>query len=201
MNWTIWPLLYVTEILISYIFHKTRHNKLGSRLIIYFRFMNWDNCYNGRMEIYLFSSLFYCFIGRMEIYWFCVSFLAGNQLYELKTNRRGWWGGQKKTIAIFAYKQRLLSIEMKTKLVQHVESDWMRDWKSVRVRKSESEREWEWESVRVSFEHRHENKSCSEHSNIDTFQVPSFCLTFRHFFLLLSVFISCLKQTKFGTNI
>ena len=88
MNRAIWPLLYVTEILISYIFHKTRHNKLGSRLIIYFRFMNWamctlrcfvvilfsDNCFNGRMEIYLFSSLFYCFIGRMEIYWFCVSF-------------------------------------------------------------------------------------------------------------------------------
>ena len=30
---------------------------------------------------------------------------------------------QKKPIAIFAYKQRILSIEMKTKLVQHVESD------------------------------------------------------------------------------
>ena len=29
----------------------------------------------------------------------------------------------KKTISIFAYKQRLLSIDMKTKLVQHVESD------------------------------------------------------------------------------
>ena len=29
----------------------------------------------------------------------------------------------KKSIAIFAYKQRILSIEMKTKLVQHVESD------------------------------------------------------------------------------
>ena len=27
---------------------------------------------------------------------------------------------KKKSIAIFAYKQRLLSIEMKTKLVQHV---------------------------------------------------------------------------------
>ena len=27
----------------------------------------------------------------------------------------------KKSIAIFAYKQRILSIEMKTKLVQHVE--------------------------------------------------------------------------------
>ena len=29
----------------------------------------------------------------------------------------------KKTIAIFGYKQRLLSLDMKTKLVQHVESD------------------------------------------------------------------------------
>ena len=29
----------------------------------------------------------------------------------------------KKSIAIFAYKQRLLSLDMKTKLVQHVESD------------------------------------------------------------------------------
>ena len=32
-----------------------------------------------------------------------------------------------------------LSIEMKTKVVQHVKSDWMRDWMSVTVRKSESE--------------------------------------------------------------
>jgi len=32
-------------------------------------------------------------------------------------------GEDEKSIAIFAYKQRLLSIEMKTKLVQHVESD------------------------------------------------------------------------------
>ena len=30
---------------------------------------------------------------------------------------------KKKLIAIFAYKQRLLSLDMKTKLVQHVESD------------------------------------------------------------------------------
>ena len=30
---------------------------------------------------------------------------------------------KKNTIAFFGYKQRLLSIEMKTKLVQHVESD------------------------------------------------------------------------------
>ena len=29
----------------------------------------------------------------------------------------------KNSIAIFGYKQRVLSIEMKTKLVQHVESD------------------------------------------------------------------------------
>ena len=32
-------------------------------------------------------------------------------------------GEVKKSIAIFAYKQRILSIEMKTKLVQHVESE------------------------------------------------------------------------------
>ena len=59
----------------------------------------------------------------------------------------GCCGCPKKSIAIFGYKQWLLSIEMKTKLVQHVESDWMR--------------EWECESERVIFEHRHENKSCS----------------------------------------
>ena len=35
----------------------------------------------------------------------------------------GAGGAVKKTIAIFAYKQRIWSIEMKTKLVQHVESD------------------------------------------------------------------------------
>ena len=29
----------------------------------------------------------------------------------------------KKSIAIFGYKQRLLSLDMKTKLVQHVKSD------------------------------------------------------------------------------
>ena len=33
----------------------------------------------------------------------------------------------KKSIGIFTYKQRLLSMDMKTKLVQHVESDSMRD--------------------------------------------------------------------------
>ena len=32
----------------------------------------------------------------------------------------------KKNIAIFVYKQRILSIEMKTKIVQHVKSEWMR---------------------------------------------------------------------------
>ena len=36
-------------------------------------------------------------------------------------------GEVQKNHCIFGYKQRLLSIEMKTKLVQHVESDRMRD--------------------------------------------------------------------------
>ena len=69
------------------------------------------------------------------------TFLAVNQLYELKSHRIGCCGCPKKTIAIFGYKQWLLSIEMKTKVVQHVESDWMREWGSVRV--------WECESVKV----------------------------------------------------
>ena len=57
----------------------------------------------------------------------------------------------KKKHCNFQQNQWLLIIDMKTKVVQHVESEWMRDWKSVRVRKSEiarewdSEREWEWE--------------------------------------------------------
>ena len=45
---------------------------------------------------------------------------------------RGWWGGQKnKNIDILTYKHGLLSIDMKTKVIQHVESEWMRDWKRV----------------------------------------------------------------------
>ena len=42
---------------------------------------------------------------------------------------------------------------MKTKVVQHVERERMRECESVRVRECESER--------VTFEHKHENKSCS----------------------------------------
>ena len=69
-------------------------------------------------------------------------FLAGNQLYELKSHRRGCCCGcPKKTIAIFSNKQWLLSLDMKTKVVQHVEREWMREW--------ESERVWECESVKV----------------------------------------------------
>ena len=45
-------------------------------------------------------------------------FLAGNQLYDRSTNRRGCC--QKRPIVIFTHKQRHLSIDMKTKDVQHV---------------------------------------------------------------------------------
>ena len=118
----------------------------------------------------------------------------------------GWWWRQKKTIAIFGYKQRLLSLDMKTKLVQHVERDWMRDWKSVSVWECKSVRVRECESERVTFEHRHENKSCSEQllfsclwismTRVKEWEtvrvrewdlVPSFCLTFRHVFIKKSV--------------
>ena len=74
---------------------------------------------------------------------------------------------------------------MKTKLVQHVESDWMRDWKSVRVRKSENERVRECESVRVTFEHKHENKSCSAcgewvNERVKEWECESERVTFEH---------------------
>ena len=87
----------------------------------------------GYHSSYLLLLLYYAMLSQM--------FLAGNQLYELKCHRIGWCGCPKKSIAIFGYKQWVLSIEMKTKLVQHVENEWMRDWKSVRVRKSERLRE------------------------------------------------------------
>ena len=92
----------------------------------------------------------------------------------------------------------LLSIDMKTKLVQHVKSDWMRHWKSVKVWECESVkvREWflsidmktkvvqhvesawmrDWKSVRVR----------EFFKFLKTFLVPSFCLTFRHFFYLIT---------------
>ena len=73
------------------------------------------------------------------------------------------------------FQQRLLSIDMKTNVVQHVESEWMRDWKSVRVRECECER------VIVTFEHRHENESCSACPNdhLKCFQSFLNCQVFR----------------------
>ena len=50
------------------------------------------------------------------------------------------WNRGLKSIAIFGNKQWLLSPDMKTKLVQHDESEWMRDWESVKVRECESVR-------------------------------------------------------------
>ena len=80
---------------------------------------------------------------------FCVHVYAQMSLYMGENVNAFFW----------QHKQWLLSLDMKTKLVQHVESDWMRDWESVRVRECESESVREWE--------------CD--------LVPSFCLTFRHF--------------------
>ena len=48
------------------------------------------------------------------------AFLAGNQLYEPQTHGMLV---SKKTIAIFSYKQRLMSIDMKIKIVQHVKRE------------------------------------------------------------------------------
>ena len=77
------------------------------------------------------------------------------------TGRAMLWVLSKKIVRV---REWLLSIDMKTKVVQHVKSDWMRDWMSVRVRKSEIVRESE-----------------KRKKTLKNFQVPSFCLTFRHF--------------------
>ena len=63
-----------------------------------------------------------------------------------------WWCPKKALFVIFTYKQSIITIDMKTKVVLHVESAWIREWKSESVRECECERE--------TFEYRHENKSC-----------------------------------------
>ena len=47
-------------------------------------------------------------------------------LWTLNSQERVmWWWMSKKTIAIFGNKKLLLSTDMKTKVVEHVESEWM----------------------------------------------------------------------------
>ena len=70
----------------------------------------------------------------------------------------GCSGCPKKTIDIFNFKQRLLSIDMKTKVVQHV------PWIIFNVYKV-----FEFSTFQVF-------------KFFKTFLVPSFCLTFRHFY-------------------
>ena len=67
----------------------------------------------------------------------------------------------KKNIAIFGNKQRLLSINMKTKVVQHVPRIIFNVFKVFKI------------------------SSFQVFKFFKTFLVPSFCLTFRHFFLFL----------------
>ena len=64
--------------------------------------------------------LFSCLCSNVAVDgWKCQWFLAGNQLYDWSANRRGCCC-QKKTIDIYTHKERHLSIDMKTKIVQHV---------------------------------------------------------------------------------
>ena len=67
-------------------------------------------------------SWFPAFVWRSDIF----SWEPALWTHESQDRVSMMWS--KKSIAIFSNKQRLLSLDMKTKLVQHVESDWMRDW-------------------------------------------------------------------------
>ena len=69
----------------------------------------------------------------------------------------------KKGIGIFTYKQRLLSIDMKTKVVQHVPRIIFKVFKV-----------FKFPSFQVF-------KFLKIFKFLITFLVPSFCLTFRHF--------------------
>ena len=55
----------------------------------------------------------------------------------------------KKSIDIFIYNEWHLSLDMKTKVVQHIKREWMRECESARVWECESVRVWECEIVRV----------------------------------------------------
>jgi len=84
--------------------------------------------------------------------------------------------GVKKSIAIFGYKQQLLSIDMKTKVVQHVPRI---IFKVFKVLKFSSFQVFKFFKFSI------------------TFLVPSACLTFRHFFGIGRILVNILD----GSNI
>ena len=93
----------------------------------------------------------------------------------------------KKSIVIFGYKQWLLSIDMKTKVVQHV------PWITFNVFKV-----FEFSGFQVF-----RFSSFQVFKFFKTFLVPSFCLTFRHFLSvsrLKSVSFSLTEQHKAKLN-
>ena len=81
----------------------------------------------------------------------------GNVSHLILLDRCGGWCCKKRHCHPHL-KQWLLSIEMKTKVAQHVEREWLNEWES----------EWMSERERVLL-------------------VPSFCMTFRHLHLLWPV--------------
>ena len=92
-----------------------------------------------------------------------------------------WWS--KKPHCNFCQKQRLLSIEMKSKLCS---ACWV--WLNERLKECECKKEWEWDSERewlqiLTFELTHENKSCSEHSNIHDIPDSQLLSDIRTFFM------------------
>ena len=89
---------------------------------------------------------------------------AGSQL---KMSERQTKAGNQEIQSLNVYEN------LKTKVVQHVESDWMRH-----------ERMWEW---LLSIDMKKSCSACREwesasFASLQVLQVPSFCLTFRHIF-------------------
>ena len=97
------------------------------------------------------SSMTWCRVLSGHLHWQVPSIPCGPRLILGPVGSNSLWFlrimKNVTSIDIFIYTEWHLSLDMKTKVVQHVESDWMRDWKSVRVRKSESEIARESEKV------------------------------------------------------
>ena len=95
--------------------------------------LSLDMLNNFCFHVYAQKSLFK--VENVNAYLLTSSSSAASAPREFANHRAG---SQLKIIGIFTCKQRHLSIDMKTKVVQHVKSEWMRDWKSVRVRECEN---------------------------------------------------------------
>ena len=109
-----------------------RHRGLVLRFWVTISYFIFKTVWNGRKHVI--NNLIVASrglgsrkIGQVRQVSLLARFLAGNQLYEIQCQGIGCGGWRQKSIVIFNYQKSLLSIDMKTKVVQHVKNEWMRE--------------------------------------------------------------------------